>query len=80
MITGKEIKKTSKGNTYVIYQDSPNTFHVSVSIGSFVSYDFIESPPTIESLHEHILMLETELENRINTNLSTGFQESINVE
>ena len=80
MITGKEIKKTSKGNTYVIYQDSPNTFHVSVSIGSFVSYDFIESPPSIESLHEHIMSLETELENRINTNLSAGFQESVSTE
>jgi hypothetical protein len=80
MITGKEIKKTSKGNTYIIYQDSPTTFHVSVSIGNFVSYDFLESPPTVEVLYERIQELETELENRININLSTGFQESVNME
>lgn len=67
MITGKEIKKTSKGNTYVIYQDSPSTFHVSVSIGNFVSYDFIESPSSIETLHEQIQVLETELETKIST-------------
>jgi len=68
MITGKEIKKTSKGNTYVIYQDSPSTFHVSVSIGNFVSYDFIEAPSSVHALHEHIEALESELEMKINTN------------
>jgi hypothetical protein len=80
MINAKEIKKTAKGNTYVIYQDSPNTFHVSVSIGNFVSYDFLESPPNIEAIHEYIHRLESELEDRVNTTLTNGFQESINLE
>jgi hypothetical protein len=80
MITGKEIKKTSKGNTYIIYQDSPTTFHVSVSIGNFVSYDFLESPPSVEVIHECIHKLEAELEERVNTTLTSGFQESVNLE
>jgi hypothetical protein len=80
MISAKEIKKTVKGNTYVIYQDSPSTFHVSVSIGNFVSYDFLESPSSIEAIHECIHRLESELEERVNTTLTNGFQESVNLE
>lgn len=80
MISAKEIKKTEKGNTYIIYQDSPTTFHVSVSIGNFVTYDFIQSPSSIEQIHECVHRLETELEERINSSLSSGFQESVNAE
>jgi len=65
---GKEVKKTAKGNTYIILQDSPSTFHISVSIGNKVSYDFLESPPSLEAIHECIQTMETELEMKINTN------------
>jgi hypothetical protein len=65
---GKEVKKTAKGNTYIILQDSPSTFHISVSIGDKVSYDFLESPSSMEAIHEHIRNMETELEVKISTN------------
>ena len=67
MFIAKEVKKTSKGNTYMILQDSPSTFHISVTIGSFVSYDFIESPSNVETIYTRIEELETELETNINT-------------
>ena len=80
MISAKEIRKTKKGNTLIIYQDSPTSFHVSVTIGSFVSYDFVESPTSMDMILQRAEELETELENRINATLSTGFQESTNTE
>lgn len=68
MFLAKEVKKTLKGNTYIILQDSPSTFHLSVSIGNFVNYDFLESPSTIDVIHQHIETLETELEEKISLN------------
>ncbi len=67
MFIAKEVKKTSKGNTYIILQDSPSTFHISVTIGNFVSYDFIESPSNVETIYTRIEELEIELETNINT-------------
>lgn len=61
MFMAKEVKKTEKGNTYIILQDSPSTFHVSLSIGNYVIYDYLESPPNIETIHQTIVQLENEL-------------------
>lgn len=66
-IIGKQIGKTEKGNKYIILQDSPSTFHVSVECNNIVNYDFIENPANMEELHARIIGLETELEGKINT-------------
>lgn len=67
MIMAKEVKKTEKGNTYIILQDSPSTFHLSVQIGDYVSYDFLDTPPSLEYIQQHIIQLESELEEKINS-------------
>ena len=64
---GKQVGKTAKGNTYIILQDSPTTFHMSVQYNNIVSYDFIENPSSVDELHMRITELETELESKINT-------------
>ena len=68
MITAKELRKTSKGNTYMILQDSPSTFHVSVSIGNYVIYDFINTASSVEEIYQHGEHLEKELQNKIDIN------------
>lgn len=68
MITAKELRKTSKGNPYIILQDSPSTFHVSVSIGNYVIYDFLNAPSSLEEIHQRGEQLEMELQEKINTN------------
>lgn len=67
MIMAKEVKKTAKGNTYIILQDSPSTFHLSIAIGDYVLYDFLNAPDSVETIHQHIIQLESELEGKINT-------------
>lgn len=66
-IMGKQIGKTEKGNKYIILQDSPATFHLSVDCNNIVGYDFIENPANMEELQSRIIGLETELEGKINT-------------
>jgi hypothetical protein len=66
MITAKELRKTSKGNPYMILQDSPSTFHVSVSIGNYIIYDFINTASSVEEIYQHGENLETELQEKIN--------------
>lgn len=66
-IIGKQIGKTEKGNKYIILQDSPSTFHVSVDCNNIISYDIIENPTSMEELHARIIGLETELESKIPT-------------
>jgi hypothetical protein len=65
MMQAKDIRKTSKGNTAIIYQDSPTTFHMSVSIGEYVIYDYLELPSSLEVLHAHIDAIEVELEEKL---------------
>jgi hypothetical protein len=61
MFIAKEIGKTEKGSTYVIAQDTPSSFHISVSYGNNVIYDFIENPPSIEFLKENVNTLEEQV-------------------
>lgn len=58
MFIAKEVGKTERGGTYVIAQDTPSSFHISVSYGNNVIYDFIENPPNIEFLKENVKTLE----------------------
>jgi hypothetical protein len=63
MFIAKEIGKTEKGSTYVIGQDTPSSFHISVSYGNNVIYDYFENPPNLEFLKEAIITLDNELHN-----------------
>lgn len=67
MYQAKRVGKTLTGNKYIILQDGPKSFHVSVSINDYVIYDHFHDPPTLEALNENILLLEKELYNKINT-------------
>jgi len=57
----KEEGTTANGNRYVILQDSPVSFHISVSKGDNVIYEHFENPPSREFLNNGIHNLEQEL-------------------
>ena len=61
MFIAKEIGKTERGGTYVIAQDTPSSFHISVSYGNTVMYDFVENPPNIEFLKENVKKFEEQV-------------------
>jgi hypothetical protein len=63
MFIAKEIGKTERGSTYVIGQDTPSSFHISVTSGSNSIYDYTENPPTLEFLKEMVINLDNELHN-----------------
>ena len=63
MFIAKEVGKTEKGSTYVIGQDTPSSFHISVTSGSNTIYDYFENPPNLEFLKENIISLDNELQN-----------------
>ena len=66
MFIAKEVGKTEKGSTYVIGQDTPSSFHISVTSGSNTIYDYFENPPNLEFLKENIISLDNELHNNQN--------------
>lgn len=57
----KKSDSTEKGSRYVILQDSPTSFHVSVQRGDKLIYDHIEQPESMEFLMKQISLLEEEL-------------------
>lgn len=61
LYAGKEEGTTSSGSRYVILQDSPVSFHISVSKGNNVVYEHFENPPSREFLDTGIHNLEQEL-------------------
>lgn len=63
MFIAKEIGKTERGSTYVIGQDTPSSFHISVTNGSNSIYDYFENPPNLEFLKETVINLDNELHN-----------------
>lgn len=74
MFIAKEVGKTEKGNIYIILQDTPTSFHVSIQVEGVTMYEHIETPPTMEFLKEQIVRMENELinfvPNQTNTNIS----------
>jgi hypothetical protein len=62
VILGKEIGSTPNGCKYIIYQDSPNTFHYTVSKNDIVYYDYKENPTSMEDLHASVNLLAEELD------------------
>jgi hypothetical protein len=67
MYQAKKTGTTVNGTKYIILQDSPTSFHVSVSKGNFVICDNFHNPPNLEFLDNNILLLEQELYNRFPT-------------
>jgi hypothetical protein len=63
MFIAKEIGKTEKGSTYVIGQDTPSSFHISVTYAGNTIYEHFENPPNIEFLKEMVINLDNELHN-----------------
>lgn len=64
MILGKEIGHID-GYKYIIYQDSPTTFHFSVSHKDMVYYDYKENPASVEELKDCVAKLVQELDNKV---------------
>lgn len=62
MLLGKDIGKTSNGSKYIIYQDSPTTFHFTVTKGDVSIYDFMESPESVEALNAYVNEIALELD------------------
>lgn len=60
MFQAKKVAKTPNGNTYVVLQDGPASFHVSVSKGDVTAYDHVMNPPSMEALENTIFELERE--------------------
>lgn len=67
MYQAKKVGTTQAGNKYIILQDGPKSFHVSVGINNHVIYDHFHDPPSLDALNENILLLEKELYTKINT-------------
>lgn len=61
MYQAKEVGKTDAGNVYIILQDGPSSFHVSVQVEGLTIYDHIENPSSVEDLKEQIAKLESEI-------------------
>jgi hypothetical protein len=57
----KQIGKTANENRYIILQDGPASFHVSVSRGNVTTYDHIENPPHMQFIEENIALLDTRI-------------------
>lgn len=60
MFQAKEVGKTELGNKYIILQDAPNSFHVSVDVDNIIRYDHIENPQSKEEILYKINLLEKE--------------------
>jgi len=57
----KQIGKTANENRYIILQDGPASFHVSVSRGNIITYDHIENPPSMQFIEENIALLDARI-------------------
>lgn len=71
MFLAKEINKTEKGNQYIVYQDGPASFHISVSVNDHTLYDHLENPQSLDDIKNKIRELEEELLSKIQTQSNT---------
>lgn len=60
--------KTQSGNTWFIIQDSPISFHITVTDTVTISYDHMERPNSMEQLMEYVENIDKSLYNRDLTN------------
>jgi hypothetical protein len=59
---------TQSGNTWFIIQDSPISFHITVTDNTAISYDHMERPNSMEHLMEYVENMDKSLYNRDLTN------------
>ncbi len=64
MYQAKKTGKTLSGSVYIILQDGPKSFHISVSKGDYAIYDHFSDPPDLNFLENNIVLLEQELYNK----------------
>jgi hypothetical protein len=60
----KKVGNTPSGSKYIILQDGPKSFHISVAKGDNLIYDHFHDPPNLDFLDNNILLLEEELYNK----------------
>jgi hypothetical protein len=58
LTAAKEVGKTQRGNLYIILQDAPTSFHVSVVVEGITYYDHVEQPQSKEEIMKRIEELE----------------------
>jgi hypothetical protein len=71
MFLAKEINKTEKGNRYIVYQDGPASFHISVDTGNCILYDHVEHPQSLDDIKNKIREMEEELLSKTQTQSNT---------
>jgi hypothetical protein len=57
----KQSDVTEKGSRYVILQDGPASFHITVQRENIAIYDYISNPQSMQILMNTISALESEL-------------------
>lgn len=57
----KQSDVTEKGSRYVILQDGPASFHITVQRENTAIYDYVSNPQTMQVLMDAIATLENEL-------------------
>lgn len=63
----KEVGVAQSGSRFIVLQDGPASFHISVSKDHLVLYDHLENPTSIEQIHSKIAELENDLLSRLPT-------------
>jgi hypothetical protein len=53
--------KTDRGNYFSIIQDTPTSFHISVSVGDTTQYEHMENPASLDILDLKVLEMENGL-------------------
>ena len=53
--------KTQSGNPWYIIQDSPTSFHITITDNVTISYDHMENPRSMEHLMEYVEIVEKSL-------------------
>lgn len=61
MNLAQQAGRTKRDNHYAIIQDSPVSFHLSITVGDVTQHDHVTSPASIDTLHLRIMEMETEL-------------------
>lgn len=62
----KETGVTEQGSRYAILQDTPVSFHITVSRENNVIYDYMERPQSKDHIMNNIQLLEKELIEKFN--------------
>lgn len=69
---GRNQGVTERGNTWYIIQDSPVSFHITVTDKETIAYDHMERPSNMEHLMEYVREVEHMLYKTDLTNAPNG--------